>query len=55
LLSPKLTKKKLFLAAVVEVAVRIATLHNLLLFLVVHVFVCFVQIVVDRFCTYRRW
>jgi len=43
-------------AAGVEVAVRTATLPNLLQFTkVVHVFVGFVQIVVDRFSTYRRW
>jgi len=42
----------LLLAAVVEVTVRTVTLPNLLLFMV-HVFVGFVQIVVDRFSTYR--
>jgi len=44
------------LAAVVEVAVRNVTLPNLLTVIqVVHVFVDFVQIVVDRVSTCQRW
>jgi len=35
--------------------VRTVTLPNLTVIQVVHVFVGFVQIVVDRLCTYRGW
>jgi len=43
------------LAAIAEVAVRTVTLPNLLLFIGGARFVGFVQIVVDRFSTYRGW
>ena len=48
----------MLLAAIAEVAVKTVTLPKLGLgyvVLVVHVFVGFVQIVVDRFSTYRGW